>query len=787
MKHVSSIIILSLFYLTAFSQTETRQVVPTGENIQAIILKVNNYWQGSNPESGNAFWDNAAYHTGNMAAYFATGNEAYRKYSEKWAQTNEWKGAKSNKKTSWKYTYGETDEYVLFGDWQICFQTYIDLYNLSPDEKKIARALEVMEYEMSTTNNDYWWWADGFYMVMPVMTKLYKVTGNELYLSKLYDYFSYAKQLMYDAEAGLFYRDAKYIYPKHKTNNDSKDFWSRGNGWVFAGLAKVLQDLPIADAHRSEYVQVYQQMAEALKNSQQEQGYWTRSLLDEQQAPGYETSGTAFFTYGFLWGINNGILEKTLYTATVNKSWNYLSTIALQADGKIGYVQPIGERADQHKNVNAETTANFGVGAFLLAASEMTRYVNAEMEAWAGNAVNTVIFRNNSIVTYKNTQFMAWYNPKGYVCLGKRTVGSQQWEIKQTNLTGSLSDAHNCISIMVDGEGYLHISWNHHGSQLNYTKSVSPLSLDLEENQQMTGNHEEKVTYPGFYTMADGKLFFLYRDGYSGKGNLLLNSYNDATKTWTQIHENLIDGEGARSAYWQACTDRNNVIHISWVWRETPDVATNHDMCYARSADGGKTWTDSKGKIYQLPITAQTAELAATIPPNSELINQTSMTADENGKPYIATYYRNQDSAIPQYHIIYLNEDNEWKTVSSDFRKTPFTLSGVGTKKIAISRPQILCHGKTLFLIYRDQERDSRVSMAICNNLQENQWKIKDLTDYSVGDWEPTYDTELWKKQYKLNLFIQKTGQGDGEQNTDLPPQPVSVLDVSENFLITEF
>ncbi|MDR2840063.1 MAG: BNR repeat-containing protein [Paludibacter sp.] len=409
------------------------------------------------------------------------------------------------------------------------------------------------------------------------------------------------------------------------------------------------------------------------------------------------------------------------------------------------------------------------------------------MEAWAGNAVNTVIFRNNSIVTYKNTQFMAWYNPKGYVCLGKRTVGSQQWEIKQTNLTGSLSDAHNCISIMVDGEGYLHISWNHHGSQLNYTKSVSPLSLDLEENQQMTGNHEEKVTYPGFYTMADGKLFFLYRDGYSGKGNLLLNSYNDATKTWTQIHENLIDGEGARSAYWQACTDRNNVIHISWVWRETPDVATNHDMCYARSADGGKTWTDSKGKIYQLPITAQTAELAATIPPNSELINQTSMTADENGKPYIATYYRNQDSAIPQYHIIYLNEDNEWKTVSSDFRKTPFTLSGVGTKKIAISRPQILCHGKTLFLIYRDQERDSRVSMAICNNLQENQWKIKDLTDYSVGDWEPTYDTELWKKQYKLNLFIQKTGQGDGEQNTDLPPQPVSVLDVSENFLITEF
>jgi len=93
-------------------------------------------------------------------------------------------GAKSDNKENWKYTYGETNEHVLFGDWQICFQTYIDLYNLDKDEKKIARAREVMEYEMSTARNDYWWWADGLYMVMPVMTKLYKVTSNQLYLEK---------------------------------------------------------------------------------------------------------------------------------------------------------------------------------------------------------------------------------------------------------------------------------------------------------------------------------------------------------------------------------------------------------------------------------------------------------------------------------------------------------------------------------------------------------------------------------------------------------------------------
>jgi rhamnogalacturonyl hydrolase YesR len=354
-----------------------KEYILAQDDVINLIRKVNDRWQTAHPEPGNAFWHVAAYHTGNMAAYEITGEERYRKYSETWAEKNEWKGAPSNDKARWKYHYGETGEHVLFGDWQTCFQTYIDLYNLHPDKRKIARAREVMEYQMSTPNNDYWWWADGLYMVMPVMTKLYKATGNGLYLQKLHEYFSYAKDLMYDAEAGLFYRDAKYIFPKHKTKDGMKDFWARGNGWVFAALAKVLQDLPANDAHRAEYIQVFRSMAKALKQSQQPEGHWTRSILDAQQAPGYETSGTAFFTFGFLWGINNGILDKTEYAGTVSAAWKYLTETALQPDGTVGYVQPIGERADQHI-VNAATTADFGVGAFLLATAEMTRYLDTE-------------------------------------------------------------------------------------------------------------------------------------------------------------------------------------------------------------------------------------------------------------------------------------------------------------------------------------------------------------------------------------------------------------------------
>lgn len=348
----------------------------SSKEVIGIIHKVNNYWQARHPKHGRAFWDNAAYHTGNMEAYFLTKDPQYLKYSEAWAEHNEWKGAKSDNKKDWKYSYGETDDYVLFGDYQICFQTYADLYTIAPSEQKIARAREVMEYQMSTDRNDYWWWADGLYMVMPVMTKLHKITGNPLYLQKLHDYLAYADSIMYDAEAGLYYRDGRYTYPKHKTVNGKKDFWARGDGWVFAGLAKVLKDLPETDKYRPEYVSRFQTMAKAIAACQQSEGYWTRSMLDPEFAPGAETSGTAFFTYGFLWGMNNGLLSKDEYRSAAAKGWNYLKNTALQPDGRVGYVQPIGDRAIPGQVIDANSTTNFGVGAFLLAACEMARFLD---------------------------------------------------------------------------------------------------------------------------------------------------------------------------------------------------------------------------------------------------------------------------------------------------------------------------------------------------------------------------------------------------------------------------
>ncbi|MBQ3753724.1 MAG: glycoside hydrolase family 88 protein [Prevotella sp.] len=342
----------------------------------SMIEKVNNYWQQNNKAEVRAFWDNAAYHTGNVEAYKLTGNQRMLDYSIRWAEHNKWMGATEADPKKWKYKqYGEGQDYVLFGDWQICFQTYIDLYNIERDERRVARAREVMGYEADSRDNDYWWWADALYMVMPVMTKMYLLTGDAKFLDKLYSNLLYSDSIMYDEETGIYFRDGKYVYPKHKTASGKKDFWARGDGWVLAGLAKVLQDMPEDYVRKPWFVHKFTRMAQTVASLQQPEGYWTRSMMDAKQAPGPETSGTAFFCYGLLWGVNNGYLRKSEYKPVIDRAWRYLTKTALQADGRVGYVQPIGERAIPGQKVDANSQANFGVGAFLLAACEYVRYL----------------------------------------------------------------------------------------------------------------------------------------------------------------------------------------------------------------------------------------------------------------------------------------------------------------------------------------------------------------------------------------------------------------------------
>ena len=398
---------------------------------------------------------------------------------------------------------------------------------------------------------------------------------------------------------------------------------------------------------------------------------------------------------------------------------------------------------------------------------------------WAKTSVNATIFRRNSIVTYDNMQYLAFYDEAGFMVLAKRELGDKRFKIHTTQYQGNVKDAHNIISIMVDGDGFLHVAFDHHVNPLRYARSLKPGGLELTDELAMTGQHETHLTYPEFYQLADGNLLFLYRDGSSGQGNLVLNHYETKTKTWTQRQSCLIDGQGERNAYWQACMDAFGTLHLSWVWRESPDVMTNHDLCYARSPDGGQTWETTSGETYQLPITAKTAEYARRIPQNSTLMNQTSMAADKEGHPYIATYWADK-AGIPQYQLVFHN-GKSWQHRQVSRRKSGFSLAGTGSKKVPMSRPQIAVdttgESSKAYLLFRDERRGNKASLATCTRLGKSRWNIQDVSDEPLGSWEPSYDSELWQRDKQLHVFIQNVGQGDGETLEELEPQEVRVLE----------
>lgn len=399
---------------------------------------------------------------------------------------------------------------------------------------------------------------------------------------------------------------------------------------------------------------------------------------------------------------------------------------------------------------------------------------------WAQNTVNTAVFRKNSLVSDKHFQFISYYDENGMLVVGKRKLKDKKWELQVTPFRGNIKDAHNVISMMLDGDGYLHISFDHHDSKLRYIKSIDPYSLLFTEEIQMLGQQESAISYPQFLKLRNGKILFMYREGESGNGNLVINSYNLINKSWERLHGKLIDGEGKRNAYWQTNVDNKGRIHISWVWRESFNVASNHDLAYAYSDDEGRTWKKSSGELYTLPITAQEAEYAVRIPQKSDLINQTAMSADEKGNPFIASYWRAEDADKPQYKLIYLQE-GEWKVQSFNFRTTGFSLGGWGTKQIPISRPQLLVKGKgkntMAWMIFRDEERKNVVSALKWNKKKADNYILKDLYREYVAAWEPTYDTELWQRKKQLSLFIQQTVQVDGEGLWESKPTPVKVLD----------
>lgn len=435
--------------------------------------------------------------------------------------------------------------------------------------------------------------------------------------------------------------------------------------------------------------------------------------------------------------------------------------------------KPLHERFARSSHLAAQTLAEFDLGP-----------------AWAGNTINTVIFRHHGVLTRAGHQYTAFYVDEHTLRLVQRDLLTN--ELKTHDLPGeyNLRDAHNSISLGIDRKGHLHLSYDHHGTQLRYRQSLFAGDIrEWSEELPMTGTHEEQVTYPTFILPRhDFPLTFLYRDGSSEKGTVRIKTYDEATETWTPHPQAILSGSEQKpwtsNPYWNhPATGTDGSLHLSFVWRthslgEAKRV-NNINIGYACSHDNGLTWKTSHNRPYRLPITQVNAETIHPVSPGSNLINQTSMALDSRNRPHIA-FYADDPDGIPQYQHLWF-DGKVWRHQVVSQRRHAFSLEGGGTLQIPISRPEIVIdRDENVYIIARGDYTQNRLAATLlpAPNYGYHSSNTEVLLDQDVGFAEPVIDRERWQQENVLSLLVQCNEQPDHDTGHRPVDHQVSILDV---------
>lgn len=410
-------------------------------------------------------------------------------------------------------------------------------------------------------------------------------------------------------------------------------------------------------------------------------------------------------------------------------------------------------------------------------------------EAWAGNSVNTVIFRHHGVFTHNNMQYTAFYVDSKTLRVIQRNISTS--EIISSDIFGeyNIRDAHNSISLGMDKECFIHISYDHHATQLKYRRSQAPNNIDSWSDElDMTGQRENKVTYPAFLMPSgDIPLQMLYRDGNHQKGSAYIKQYSGAEQRWSDNDSAILSGATSQpwtsNAYWNhPVRDNEGTLHMSFVWRThslgEQQQINNLNVCYAKSFDGGKSWYSSNMKPFRLPITQVNAEVVCAISPGSNLINQSSMAVDSHNQPHIV-FYANDSNSIVQYQHLWFN-GRYWQHQIISRRTHAFDLCGGGTLRIPISRPDIVIDSSdNVFVIYRGDLTEDRMA-ALCLKAphylykQENQQLIN---SESLGFAEPVIDRLRWQQDQVLSMLIQYNDQPNHDVGHTHVAAPILLID----------
>lgn len=253
-------------------------------------------------------------------------------------------------------------------DFHVVGQTYLDLYRIYRQKKMMMPTREAFDAMMKVPDvpgKPVWWWCDAMFMGPPTWARLYQATGNRSYVDTMDREFWITNKLLYRPQEHLYSRDATYLNARSK--NGQFIFWSRGNGWVMAGIARTLDAMPTDFPTRPRYVTLFKEMASRIATLQGADGLWRTDLLDPAAYPSAEVSGSAFYVYALAWGINRGILDRATYLPVVKKGWQGLLAHVYQ-DGRLGSIQAVGAAPEI---VPPTSSYVYGVGAFLLAGSEL--------------------------------------------------------------------------------------------------------------------------------------------------------------------------------------------------------------------------------------------------------------------------------------------------------------------------------------------------------------------------------------------------------------------------------
>ncbi len=310
------------------------------------------------PTPSDRNWARAVFYTGLMAFYSASGDAKYLKAAQSWGQTNNWAlGTDTNGRPL------SPPDNSRFADNQACVQTYAELYLQSPTPAMLAPAATAFDRMLSkeVSGRTEWWWCDSLFMAPAALGRAAKALNKPEYLALMHRLYWDTKAYLYSPAQHLFYRDDTFLA--------SNTFWSRGNGWVFAGLARIVEVLPADDPRRSDYEALLRDMAEKLRTLQQSDGFWRSDLLNPNAYSMRESSGTAFYCFGLSWGINNGVLDRATYLEPAKRAWTALTTVVSTA-GRLGWVQGVGSSPGPS---TADNTNDYATGAFLLCGNEMLK------------------------------------------------------------------------------------------------------------------------------------------------------------------------------------------------------------------------------------------------------------------------------------------------------------------------------------------------------------------------------------------------------------------------------